>query len=732
MSPSVGWSSTVPYPCAVDLYDVGEVSRGVSTEDSTVHVPIGTPTPKLADYVPGCFTADGLAMNRRSSAEQSRSLNCQISNASSFNKRPTRRGSLEELTGIRARTWIPNSPVHASVHCALGSKGSYSPPKLLSPPPPRPAPQLYQSSVGSALLPTGVHASSKTSKCVMPTEDLSANSNGTSLPLRTPGRLRSTSSRNVVSPQEPSSNLYATALNIAASSISVVLTQDQSANLNGTSLAVRTPGRLRSTSSRNVVSPQELTVSLDGTSPKSTASRLRSTSSRNVESPEELSSNLYATSLNSTASSVSVVLTQDQSANSYGTSLPLRTPGGLRSTSSRNVLNIAASRRKTSYRNVISAQDLAATLNSMALNSAASRRKSTSSRSVVSPQELTPNLYGTSPNSTASRLRSTSSRNVVSTQDLEANLNGRSPPLRTSDRRRSTSSRDVMATQDMAANSISILSNGTTSSRNSMSTQDMAANLISMFTNGTTSSRNLMSTQDQSANSGAMSLNGSVIRRKSTSSRNLMSTQDLAANLISMLTNGTTSSRNVMSTQDQSPNSGAMSLNGSVIRRKSTSSRNLVPTKHLAVNSISMSLGSNIMSSTSRSMLRPVTMSDLTTMCGPMPWQPVVQHGCMAGGGALPSLAVTGLPLGRLTTLHGSDASRYPCGLVNVGVEEVEERHTGNRVSLPPVKVVAEPMESGKGSLDQEDEDEEEQRTQKKKKTSLLSKFKRTLKKMVS
>eukprot|EP00798_Chlamydomonas_sp_ICE-L_P028598 gene28598-31765_t len=310
---------------------------------------------------------------------------------------------------------------------------------------------------------------------------------------------------------------------------------------------------------------------------------------------------------------------------------------------------------------------------------------------------------------------SVSSICLMSSQDMSPCMAGMSPPPGTAYRRKSTSSKIFTSSQELSPNLFGVLLNSAAirrmpiGSRNALPKQDLAAKLYGMSLGSNSdrrrsiSSRN-MSNQAQAPNSNGMSLGSNIDRQRSISSRN-------------------------MSNQDQAPNSNGMSLGSNVGRRRSMSSRNMLSNKDHAANSNAMSQPSNIISTSSRTACCPLqpTMqhgSDSTSMCGPMPWQPTVQHGGMARGATSKHGSDSTVPRSECAPgmLYGSDACYYPCGLVNVGEEEVEEAHAGNETSLPPVKVVAGTMEGGKGSMEKEEEPE-----QKKKKKSLFSKFKKTL-----
>eukprot|EP00798_Chlamydomonas_sp_ICE-L_P028448 gene28448-31593_t len=103
---------------------VGEVSKGVSTEDSLVHDSRWTPTPELADNVPTYFS-DGLETNPKGSAGQIRSnFNRQISMpiiAPSPIKRSNQHGYIEDLKGVRERSWLQNRSERQLVRSGVGS-----------------------------------------------------------------------------------------------------------------------------------------------------------------------------------------------------------------------------------------------------------------------------------------------------------------------------------------------------------------------------------------------------------------------------------------------------------------------------------------------------------------------------------------------------------------------------------------------------------------------------------
>eukprot|EP00798_Chlamydomonas_sp_ICE-L_P019928 gene19928-26634_t len=313
----------------------------------------------------------------------------------------------------------------------------------------------------------------------------------------------------------------------------------------------------------------------------------------------------------------------------------------------------------------------------------------TTTRGEIDAAQLCNSLSLSKPPPTGVAASSLNSKCLMSTQDMAPYMDGMSPPLGTADRWKSTSSRIFTSSQELSPNLFGMLLTSTAGRRMSIG------------------SRNAVPNQDLPANLHGTSLGSNASRRRSISSRNMMTTQDQAAN------------------------SNAMSLDSNVGSRRSTSSKNMMSTQDRTASSSAMSRPSDIASTSSRNMCRPMSMqptmqgSDLAFMCGPMPWKPALQHGGMAWGAASKHGSDGAVPGSKCApaTMHGSDACRFPCSLVDVGENEIEEV---SGIALPPVKVVEGTMEGSIGSMEKEEEP-----AQKKKKKSLLSKFKRTLKKMM-
>eukprot|EP00798_Chlamydomonas_sp_ICE-L_P005593 gene5593-2614_t len=159
-----------------------------------------------------------------------------------------------------------------------------------------------------------------------------------------------------------------------------------------------------------------------------------------------------------------------------------------------------------------------------------------------------------------------------------------------------------------------------------------------------------------------------------------------------------------------------MSLpSATVFKQRSASSRISMSPQEISAN---LNRRSRQVSTNSQPAVGGRMSSSSRTLCWATPLQLALQHGFNS------------------STLYGSDLSDKSRGrremermCMHVGEEEVEEGHSGFEISSPPAKFVEVPMDGGKGSLEKHDEEES---AQKKKSTSLFSKFKRKLKKLLS
>eukprot|EP00798_Chlamydomonas_sp_ICE-L_P008560 gene8560-33993_t len=179
------------------------------------------------------------------------------------------------------------------------------------------------------------------------------------------------------------------------------------------------------------------------------------------------------------------------------------------------------------------------------------------------------------------------------------------------------------------------------------------------------------------------------------------------------------------STEDMTPFlNGVVPPLGIVGRQRYSSSRNFMSTPGLSAKSNVTSVGRQLSNSSQSAISRQLSTGS-RTLCWATPLQVAVQHGSNSTapfGCGLPDKS-RGSPSGQRWEMNPM--------WTKVGEEEVEKGHAANEISSPPAEFLEEMVEGGKCRLEKEKVEEVEP-AQKKKSTSLFSKFKRKLKKMLS